>query len=305
MVKTQCAICQKITPVKILYKQNFSLRDINENIFSARRLPDGLRYRIVKCRKCGLVFSDPVLPGAVLGKLYRESKFTYGEQVPDLTKTYGFYLKELEKFGVVKDRLLEIGCGSGFLLSEAKKQGYKEVFGVEPSKDAIKKAPRQIRKNIRESIFKWNLFLKDYFNVICFFQTFDHVSDPNKLLSACYKMLKPGGYILALNHNISSFQALILGEKSPIIDIEHAYLYDIRTMRIIFEKNNFEIIFLKPAVNINSLSYLVYLMPLPEVVKKYTLSILKKLRIANLKFRIRIGNLIIIARKPVFGIVLN
>lgn len=301
MKKTQCAICQKITPVKVLYKQNFSLRDINENIFSARRPPDGLHYRIAKCCRCGLVFSNPVLPGTAVDRLYGKSKITYGEQIADLVETYGFYLKELEGYGIIKDRLLEIGCGSGFLLSEAKRQGYEEVFGVEPSKDAIKKAPRQIRENIRESIFKWNLFPKNYFNVICFFQTFDHVSDPNKFLRACYKMLRPGGYILALNHNASSFQALILGEKSPIIDIEHTYLYDLRTMRIIFEKNNFQTIVLKPAVNINSLSYLVYLMPLPKVVKKYALSLLKKSRIANLKFRIRIGNLIIIAKKPVSG----
>lgn len=301
MKKTECAICQKRIPVKLLYRQNFKLKDIDESIFSARRLPDGIHYRIVKCRKCGLVFSNPILPETVLSRLYRESKFTYGEQITDLSKTYGYYLKELEKYGVVRGRLLEIGCGNGFFLSEAKNRGYREVYGVEPSLEAIRRASTEIRKRIKRGLFNKGLFPEKYFDVICFFQTFDHVPDPNRFLKACYKMLRPGGYILALNHNASSFQALILGEKSPIIDIEHTYLYDLRTMRIIFEKNNFQTIFLKPAVNINSLSYLVYLMPFPKVVKKYALSVLKKLRIANLKFRIRIGNLIIIVKKPVSG----
>ncbi len=301
MKKTECAVCQKKSSVKLLYSQNFKLKDINESIFSARRLPDGIHYRIVKCRQCGLVFSDPILSETALGRLYRESKFTYGEQIADLTKTYGFYLKELEKYEVVKGRLLEIGCGNGFLLAEAKKQGYREVYGVEPSWEAIRKAPMKIRKIIKSSIFKKGLFPRNYFDIICFFQTFDHISNPNKFLINCYRMLKPGGYILALNHNVDSFQAFVLGEKSPIFDIEHTYLYNSKTTRIIFEKNNFQTISLKPATNINPFSYLVHLMPLPNVVKKYTLFILEKLGISNLKFKMRIGNLIIIARKPVSG----
>jgi len=297
--KTLCAICQKKTSLKVLYKQNFSLNDINKNIFSARRFPDGLHYRIVRCRKCGLIFSNPVLSNTTLNRLYKESKVTYSEQISDLTKTYGNYLKSLENYGVKKEKFLEIGCGNGFLLTEAMKQGYKNVYGVEPSSEAVKKAPKEIRNKIKNGIFKNNLFPRNFFDVVCFFQTFDHIPNPNMFLKDCFKILKPGGYILAFNHNTGSFQASILGEKSPIIDIEHTYLYNFKTMRMIFINNHFQVIFSKPALNINSLSYLLYLIPLPNNVKKLGLNLIKKMRIGNLKFRLPIGNLVLIAQRPV------
>lgn len=295
--KQLCAICEKKSRYKVLYKRNFKLKEINKNIFSARRLPDGIHYRVLKCLNCGLVFSSPILSEAVLKKLYTESKVTYGKQIDDLTKTYSIYIKKLRNYGVKKGRFLEIGCGDGFLLKEAKKLGYKEVYGVEPSKEAIKMIPYEIRKNIKSELFEKGLFPKNFFDVICFFQTFDHVSDPNEFLENCLEILKPGGHILAFNHNTDSFQALILGEKSPIIDIEHTYLYNLETIRTIFEKNKFQVISIAPSFNIYSLGYLIRLIPLPMSLKKYSLSILEKIGILKLKFKLRIGNMVLIAKK--------
>jgi SAM-dependent methyltransferase len=297
MIKQSCAICGQKAPRKILYKQNFSINQINENIFSARRLPDGIHYQILKCLKCGLVFSSPILSEATLKKLYKESRVTYGGQIADLTKTYGSYLRELEKYGVGKEELLEIGCGDGFFLVEAKRQNYREVYGVEPSYEAIEKAPKEIRKNIKAGFFKNGLFPKNFFDVVCFFQTFDHISDPNKFLKNCWEILKPGGLILAFNHNAASFQAKVLGEKSPIIDIEHTYLYNPKTMRMIFEKNNFQVVKLAPSFNIYSLDYLLHLAPLPGIVRKFSLSVLDFLGVLKLKFKLRIGNMVLFAKK--------
>ena len=295
--KQLCAICGKGAPRKVLYKQNFDLKDANENTFSARRLPDGIHYRILKCINCDLVYSSPILPEARLKKLYKESKITYGEQIQDLTKTYGHYLRELEKYGVVKGKLLEIGCGNGFFLVEAKKQGYKEVYGVEPSREAIKKAPREVANKIKNDLFNKKLFSRDFFDVICFFQTFDHISSPNEFLKNCFNILKPGGFVLAFNHNVSSIQALVLGEKSPIIDIEHTYLYNPKTMRMIFEKNKFQVISLLPSFNIYSLNYLIHLVPLPRKIKNFLLSFLKSIGVSKLKLRLRIGNMVLYAKK--------
>lgn len=297
MINQICAICGVKAPKKILYKQNFNLKDINENVFSARRLPDGIHYRILKCLSCGLLFSSPIFPETILNKLYKESKVTYQEQISDLAKTYGIYLKELEKYQVKKGRILEIGCGNGFLLIQAKKQGYRELYGVEPSKEAIAKTPREIRKNIKGGLFKKGLYQKNFFDVVCFFQTFDHISRPDEFLKNCFDVLKPGGLVLAFNHNASSLSALVLGEKSPIVDIEHTYLYNPETMPIIFKKNKFQVLCVGPSFNIYSLSYLIYLAPIPALIKNYLLWIMEKSGVSKLKFKARIGNMVLIAKK--------
>src|SRR5207248_2471865 len=103
----------------------------------ARRLPDGIRYRIAKCRTCGLVRSDPVVAPEVLARLYVQSTFDYGDEVANLTRTYGRYLAKLASYGVRKGALLEIGCGNGFFLVEALARGYTTVRGCEPSAAAV------------------------------------------------------------------------------------------------------------------------------------------------------------------------
>ena len=298
-MKTQfCPICGPKTAKIPLYSQNFKSSHLNKKVFSARRLPDRLRYKTVRCGNCGLVYADSILEANKLAKLYKNSLLTYQGQIDDLTKTYGHYLRSLEKFDVNKNSLLEIGCGNGFFFLEAKRQGYRKVSGVEPSLDAIKKAPKSVQKQIKNTMFNRKLFKKNSFDVICFFQTFDHVLNPNKFLKDCHYLLKPGGLILAINHNVESLQAKILKEKSPIIDIEHSYLYSKVTMPLIFKKNKFNVLKVSSTFNIYSLDYLFHLLPLSEKLKLRLISIVNKSILKELKLKLWLGNLLLIAQKP-------
>lgn len=284
-----CPLCGPKAGKQLLYPQNFRQSQINAKVFSARRRPDRLHYRIVKCNQCGLVYSDPILNHNKISQLYNQSFFTYKDRVNDLVKTYGYYLKQLKNYQVNKEKLLEIGCGNGFFLEEAKRQGYQSVWGVEPSLDAIKQAPKIIQKQIKPAIFRQSLFTKNSFDVICFFQTFDHITNPNKFLNDCYALLKPDGLILTINHNVDSLQAKILKDRSPIIDIEHTYLYSPQTMRLIFEKNKFQVVKIGSTFNIYKLDYLLFhLLALP---RRFTPKI-------KLKIKLRLGNMQLVGRKP-------
>src|SRR2546423_1956344 len=131
LAPTRCAICGTEGNAAEIYPANFDFGSLNPDVFSARRLPDRIHYRLVKCRACGLVRSDPIASSELLGQLYAQSTFTYRDEVPDLRRTYGRYLAKLEPYGAGKEALLEIGCGNGFFLEEALSQGYQSVHGVE------------------------------------------------------------------------------------------------------------------------------------------------------------------------------
>jgi SAM-dependent methyltransferase len=136
------------------------------------------------------------------------------------------------------------------------------------------------------------------FDVICMFQVFDHIADPGSLLRECYKALKPGGLLLCLNHDVAAFSARLLGEKSPIIDIEHTYLYGKDTIQKIFKEHGFQTKEVGSAVNTISISYLSQLIPFPYKLKMSLISFLQNQSIGKLDLLVRLGNLYAIGQKP-------
>lgn len=298
MINQVCAICGNNAPFEVLYLANFKTAQIDEDIFSARRIPDRCHYRLVRCQKCGLIFSNPILEEDRIRRLYEKSKITYEAEIDNLKKTYGDYLKEVIRVIPGKGNLLEIGCGNGFFLQEALDQGFKKVWGVEPSVSAVEKAPKKIKQNIKNEIFHQGLFKNNFFDVVCFFQTLDHVVDPNKFLKACYEVLKDKGVIFCIVHNTGSLSARLMGEKSPIFDIEHTYLYNKETLRKIFEKDNFEIIEELDIANEYSLRYWVNLFPLAKHLKVFFTKFLAFFHFQDKTIKIKAGNIGIVAKKP-------
>ncbi len=294
LVSTVCAICERPGNATVIYPANFDAAAFTPQVFSARRLPDLLHYQIVCCNVCGLLRSDPVADSATLAQLYRESDFTYSRDTPNLAKTYRRYLQRAERYGLLKTHLLEIGCGDGFFLQAALAHGFAHVSGVEPAQAAIQKAAPHIRQHIQTGMMRPGLFAPETFSAICLFQTLDHIAAPNELLAECWRVLQPGGIILCLNHNVEAFSARMLKEKSPIIDIEHTYLYSPQTLRLLFEKHGFITREVKPAFNIIRLHSLLRLMPLPRSIKQKLLPLFEPL---NLNLTLPLGNLYIIAQK--------
>jgi len=298
MHSTRCPISGEENDTTEMYPANFDASSLSPAAFSARRLPDGIHFRIVRSNRSGLVRSDPVADTALINELYAQSSFDYADEVPRLKKTYRRHLERMCALGCERGSLLEIGCGNGFFLECALESGFREVRGVEPSRKAVNEARAVLRQCIVCDVMRPGIFEADKFDAICMFHIFDHIPDPNELLLECLRVLKPGGFILALNHNVESWSARLLGEKSPIIDIEHTFLYSPRTMRLIFEANGFGVIEQGCVWNTYSITYLFHLLPLPRRLKDVVLHTLKATVLGRIPLSLPLGNLYLIARKP-------
>lgn len=299
MITTHCAICKNIEKLVSLYPATFDVKKINTKTFSARRTPDRMHYQFVKCEKCGLIFSNPILEPKKIFSLYKGSEFHYTVESIYLAKTYGMYLqKVLNTFPANKKlKLLDIGCGNGFFLGQAKKLGVSEVWGVEPGKETVKHASEEIRKNIKVDILRSGLFKKNTFDIITCFHTLDHIIDPNNFLKEVFALLKKGGKILFIVHNTNGLSVKLFGEKSPIFDIEHIYLFNPPSLKKIFKQNGFK----KPTVfevkNTYPLGYWSRMIPLPKNIKKSALHLLQKTKLEDVSLSIKAGNIGIIAEK--------
>ncbi len=299
LVQTRCAICDTLDAADEIYPANFDVDVFNPAVFSARRLPDRIHYRLVKCKRCGLVRSDPVADDSVLAELYAKSAFTYDDEVSYLQRTYGRYLRKARSLlRGSSSRLLEIGCGNGFLLEQALVQGFDEVSGVEPSSEAISKAADTVRDRIVPDVMHAGLFEAGSFDIVCLFQVFDHISDPGSLLEECRRVVRPGGVVMCYNHNVTAFSARLLGERSPIVDVEHTYLYSPKTIAALLLKHGFEDVRVWRAWNYYPLQYLARLLPLPAPMKEALRSFLSVTRVGKVPLWAPLGNLCAVARSP-------
>lgn len=292
---TRCAICGSTGNSTEIYEANLKEEDFNGEVFSARRLPDRIHPRICRCKRCGLVRSDPMIDPSALAGLYGKSTFEYEQEVPALRRTYGKYLRKTAAQAGTRENLLEIGCGTGFMLEEALAQGYAEATGIEPSRDC--KIKSKVADRIVTGVFEPGVFRDEAFDAICMFQVLDHMPDPGKTLRACRDMLRPGGALLILNHNVEAISAHLLGERSPIIDIEHTYLYSKKTLKTLLERAGLDLVEGGPVWNSCSLYYLVRLLPIHPKVKTAALGALKKTCAGKLQISAPLGNLYAIAKK--------
>lgn len=293
---TSCAICGTTGNATEMYPATLTASAFTAAIFSARRLPDRIHYRLARCRSCGLVRSDPVLRAEALEKLYRASTFEYGDELDGLRVTYGRALDRLAELVPARDGLLDIGTGSGFVLELAQTRSWTGVRGVEPSHDAVARAQTDIRPLISVDMMRPGLFEPGSFAAVTLFQVLDHMPDPVGLLEECRRLLRPGGVVLAFNHNVSAWSARLLRERSPIIDIEHTFLYSPRTIRALFHRAGLEAVSVRPARNTYTTRYFTHLLPLPEGPKGRLMSLMQGSRLGRISATLPLGNLCAVAR---------
>jgi len=265
--------------------------------FSARRLPDRVHYRMVRCDTCGLIRSDPAADPGQVAALYARSSFDYETEVPNLMRTYGRYLDRIDRHGANRDGLVEIGCGNGFFLEEAQRRGYCNVQGIEPSRQAIESAPSSVRPLIIEDILRPGVLADQSTGVACLFQVFDHLPDPGAALDELHRVLRPGGMVLILNHDAGAPSAKLLGERSPIVDVEHYFLYSRSTLGKLAAAHGFEVVESGSVWNDYSFGYVARLIPLPAALKSGFRRFLDWTRLARLRVKVPLGNLYVIGKR--------
>lgn len=91
--------------------------------------------------------------------------------------------------GIGRGAALEIGCSSGFFLEELKDRGFGQVSGSEPSVQARRMARHDVREHITTGFFGKDLYAPDTFDLVCSFQTLDHLIDPLNILKEIHRIV--------------------------------------------------------------------------------------------------------------------
>ena len=114
----------------------------------------------------------------------------------DALKKYGRNHKET--------RVLDFGCGSGYLMTRLAERGYQS-FGLDISDEAVRFGRQQGVKNIEVIDAHKISFPDSYFNVVLLLDVIEHLEDESWALKEVERILAPGGSVIIM---VPAFQFL-------------------------------------------------------------------------------------------------
>ncbi len=129
-------------------------------------------------------------------KVYDETDTMYYSKYPKIScRHVGEYLKTVEF-----DSLLDVGCGTGFLINMLRKSKAANYFGLDLSTEMIKVAERKLGGDVNLTVGSADkLTYEDgSFDVVTCIQSFHHYPYPEKAMREAFRVLRAGGrYIIS------------------------------------------------------------------------------------------------------------
>jgi SAM-dependent methyltransferase len=221
------------------------------------------RQRLARCAGCALLMSEPQPSDAELAAIY-DADYFLGAPTPEgraqmarlKAATARGYLHDLRRYrGAHGGRLLEVGCGTGDFLAEARAAGF-EVAGVEVSPDAARVARERVGA---DAVHVGELpdFAGELgtFDVCVLWDVLEHARDPLELLGTLRALLRPGGVLALATPSLDSWSARVLGARWMEIKPEHLFYFDGRTIQGALFHAGFEGVVLRPGFKVLSLDY--------------------------------------------------
>jgi len=197
---------------EVLFDSNIKRGDLQGGIDTVYMLPGGKYGRHVKCRKCQLVYVNPIEKASRINDNYSEMENIDASIIRRsrllATKSQVKLIKRYKS----NTTLLDVGCGEGFFLFNASKAGYI-TKGVELSQNAGEYARREFGLDVEVGPFEEMQFPENYFDVVTLWVVLEHVPYPLPLLKEVHRILKPGGLLAVSTPNVGSMLAKILGKR--------------------------------------------------------------------------------------------
>lgn len=266
---------------------------ITSKSYSSRKIPELMHYSYFECTECRTLFVDELPSSEFLQNSYNEAEFVSRNDSVYAAQTY---FEELQRINLLNSgKLLDIGCSDGAFISIVKSKSVVDVMGIEPSIQAINNSDLSIRENIQHTTLE-SFHRRNDFNIVTCFQTIEHVNDLNGLVVKSKEILLDHGHLVFVCHDRLSLVNRILGERSPIFDIEHLQILNKKGVQILLQMNGFVDVNVKSISNKYPISYWLLLAPIPKFLKTLINGKRNKWYL-SWGVRIRVGNLLAVGKK--------
>ena len=154
LIDRNCPVCQSSDQSWVFAEANYDLSQLDTYAFSSRKDPDYMRYRLIRCPACELLYASPVPPSRSVTTAYQQAAFDSAEEAAWGAKTYARLLQTIWQRIPDRETALDVGTGDGAFLAELAAAGFQRIMGVEPSAAPIAAAKPSVRNWIRQGIFE-------------------------------------------------------------------------------------------------------------------------------------------------------
>ncbi|MCX6083316.1 MAG: methyltransferase domain-containing protein [Chloroflexi bacterium] len=158
-------------------------------------------FRIVKCKNCGFLYTNPryVWDYENSTGVFQNKLLAYQQHyLPKRKLSAHHFWEEAENYRQI-GALLEVGCGYGFFLNDARIHGWS-VTGVEIAHDEAEWGQKQFDLTILPSIDELQL-TGQKFDIIALWDVIEHIPNIFPLLQHCFNLLRPGGILVLKTPN--------------------------------------------------------------------------------------------------------
>lgn len=259
-----CPVCGSADDSRVIAEGNVDAGRLGPYAFASRKPPELMRHRLVECPTCDAVYASPAPGARALTDAYEEASYDSGEEARYAALTYARLVRRLLPRLPATGAALDIGAGDGAFLAQLLDLGVDEAIGVEPSAAPVAEAPPNLRRRIRQDVFRVGDFDPGSFRLVTAFQTLEHVPDPLELCRGARTLLRPGGALLVVCHDRRSVVNRAMGLRSPIHDVEHVQLFSTRSLGGLLERAELRQITLRRIANRYPLRYWLRLAPIPD-----------------------------------------
>lgn len=212
-------------------------------------------WNLKKCsnKKCELIWLDPMPIEEDIGKAY-EVYYTHGSDSQGQTNSISLYkrlvravfhrviyrllriqaqraqISSMYLSRVKPGKLLEVGCGSGKFLSRMQSFGWY-VEGIDFDPKAVEQARQECGAKVEVGSLESIRYKSDSFDAVAMNHVIEHVHDPISLFHECHRILKSGGYLVAITPNVNSWGHQKFKQNWRDLDPpRHLYLFSQKTL---------------------------------------------------------------------------
>lgn len=229
-----CPICSNLEQEKVLSCKDFTVSKEE--------------FYIVKCRKCGFHFTNPIPEKIALASYYESEEYISHSNTNNgfISKIYQSVRKhtltkkaKLVSTIIKGKKVLDIGCGTGEFLLTLQERGF-EVLGVEPSSLARNQAI-ELGLSVEEEKHL-NEIQANSFDLISMWHVLEHVYDLKERVKEINKILSKDGKLIIAVPNRMSFDASYYKKYWAAYDVpRHLYHFTEKDLKQLFGDFGFKL----------------------------------------------------------------